>query len=45
VVAQDSADLILVGPETAAGSYWGGFVRADVTAYDYLGQYHNSRSH
>jgi hypothetical protein len=37
IAAQDSADLILVSPETAAGSYWGGFDRVDVTTNDYLG--------
>jgi hypothetical protein len=43
VAAQDSADLILVGPATAADTYWGGFVRADVATNDYLGQYHYHR--
>jgi hypothetical protein len=39
VTGQDSADLILVGLATAAGSYWGEFKRIDVTTNDYLRQY------
>jgi hypothetical protein len=34
VAAQDSGDLMLVGPATAVGSYWGGFVRAVIATND-----------
>jgi hypothetical protein len=43
IAAQDSTDLIIVGPATAAGSYLGVFVKADVTTNNYLGEYQNHR--